>query len=159
MYGSQRDRYAQAYHACCTQLPPYLPCTARRIRTRGRCAAADILAKHAAPRRVSFLHVLATRRGKLTEGGAAASPELQRAAKARLLRLVAENGAEGAAVSSASWLADPLRSWRDMALIVGSEWRLPLKLRPHYPQDPKPWDGKVRDERGRVVGEVTLSSG
>jgi hypothetical protein len=29
---------------------------------------------------------------------------------------------------------DPLRSWRDMAVIVGSEWEIPDELRPHYPE-------------------------
>lgn len=30
--------------------------------------------------------------------------------------------------------ADPLRSWVDMAAIVGSEWVLPAVLREHYPR-------------------------
>lgn len=53
---------------------------------------------------------------------------------------------------------DPLRSWRDLAVIVGSEWQLPYDLLPHYPQDPNARGGKVRDEDGNVVGDVTFQS-
>lgn len=50
---------------------------------------------------------------------------------------------------------DPLRSWQDMAAIVGSEWELPAELVPHYPRQPDAeFDGTVRDERGRVIGNV-----
>ncbi len=49
---------------------------------------------------------------------------------------------------------DPLRSWRDMAAIVGSEWLLPAELEGHYPEPPIADDGKITDEAGRVIGEV-----
>lgn len=50
---------------------------------------------------------------------------------------------------------DPLRSWRDVAVIVGTSWRMPRELRPHYPQLPRgSWDGKVRDSEGNVVGHM-----
>lgn len=41
-------------------------------------------------------------------------------------------------MSSAPWKLgrDPLRSWRDMAAIVGSEWQLPEEIAPHYPYLP-----------------------
>lgn len=53
-----------------------------------------------------------------------------------------------------SWYlsATPLKSWVDMAAIVGSEWQLPDQLRQHYPQtDP----GMVAtDEHGSRI-EIT----
>lgn len=49
---------------------------------------------------------------------------------------------------------DPLRSWIDMAAIVGSEWRLPPELVDHYPKPPDDGDGFVRDGDGNVIGQV-----
>lgn len=48
----------------------------------------------------------------------------------------------------------PLKSFRDMAAIVGSWWRLPPELAPHYPKAPDE-DPNVYDLDGNVIGEVT----
>ena len=49
---------------------------------------------------------------------------------------------------------DPLRSKRDMAAIIGSAWRLPAELAPHYPRLRGNRDPYVRDGEGNVIGEV-----
>jgi hypothetical protein len=51
---------------------------------------------------------------------------------------------------------DPLRSWRDMAAIVGSEWLLPTELEERYPKNGAPCDGAVRDEDGGAVEFVAF---
>ena len=52
---------------------------------------------------------------------------------------------------------DPLRSWRDMAVVVGTSWQVPAELAKHYPRQPGGTsDGKVRDLEGNVVGEATF---
>lgn len=51
----------------------------------------------------------------------------------------------------------PLRSWRDMAAVVGTAWRVPPELAPHYPRPAgADSDGLVRDLEGNVVGRVTF---
>lgn len=45
--------------------------------------------------------------------------------------------------------AEPLKSWTDMAAIVGSEWHLPPELREYYPRCPP--HEPPRDEAGETL--------
>jgi hypothetical protein len=47
--------------------------------------------------------------------------------------------------------ADPLRSWTDMAAIVGTEWHLPTELRAHYPKFEPP-DAPTDDNSDPLPG-------
>ena len=48
---------------------------------------------------------------------------------------------------------NPLKSFRDMAAIVGSWWILPAELAPHYPKAPDE-DPNIYDLDGNIVGQV-----
>lgn len=53
--------------------------------------------------------------------------------------------------------AAPLHSWRDIAAVVGTSWRLPPELDVHYPRPAGAGsDGLVRDLEGNVVGRLTF---
>jgi len=47
---------------------------------------------------------------------------------------------------------DPLRSWEDMAAIVGSEWALPPELLKHYPPAPERGDPPTDDDGNPLPG-------
>jgi hypothetical protein len=66
------------------------------------------------------------------EAGAVDGPD------AGLLRWMATWGQVQAHPLPWAWTlsAEPLRSWTDVAAIVGSKWHMPPELRDHYPQCP-----------------------
>lgn len=76
---------------------------------------------------------------------------------ADLVRALAQDGAvNGHPAPRAIELGpEPLRSWRDMAAIVGCYWVLPDELARHYPKLRGRQDPYVRDGEGNVIGEVT----